>query len=415
MKTCIICRIEKQDNEFNKEHVIPDSINGYYIINTVCKKCNSTIGSKIDSKLTNHSWIKFVRWNLKIKGKSGTIPNPFSGTLNLRDNKTQKLRFEPNEENVFEIKLIPNIPKKIIDKNFTITIDAKDEHKIDEIIDKFLKRKGISKKEVNIQKRKGQKNRPWIESSLLLDFKEFKLALLKIAYEFAVENIPKYFKNKEAIAISKILLKLDFKNLYTIDFYGDGFNDKILEPFKYLIDFKNNNHYLILFDTPDFGLLCFINIFDTFNIVIRLSKKYGLIKESIIVGKNDMLTKKFSILTLDEVMKLTYTNEKIRFGYHFKSINEQIEFQQASTDPKFEFYQKNNSTPFFYSNGNIAYNNLYDKLKQPQLDKLPIGDTINEITTQIQLDENLFIKILPTNKLYQVLSVRLERHRNTKI
>ena len=50
MKKCIICKKIKEDGEFNKEHIIPESIGGSLTIENVCKECNSKLGEEIDSK-----------------------------------------------------------------------------------------------------------------------------------------------------------------------------------------------------------------------------------------------------------------------------------------------------------------------------------------------------------------------------
>ncbi|XYU91462.1 HNH endonuclease [Pasteurella multocida] len=50
MKICIICRKEfTTTRPATKEHIIPESIGGNYIIETVCKDCNSKMGTKIDA------------------------------------------------------------------------------------------------------------------------------------------------------------------------------------------------------------------------------------------------------------------------------------------------------------------------------------------------------------------------------
>jgi len=150
MKTCIICRLEK--TEFSDEHVIPDSMKGYYHIYTVCKTCNSDLGTKVDSKLVNHKFIEFQRHLLGIKGKSGAIPNPFAGTQTLRDDPEQKVIVTFDEKGQLTPRLLPKIPiinsgEKI--ENLTFTLDAKDIHLKDKIIDKILKRNGIDKSRLN--------------------------------------------------------------------------------------------------------------------------------------------------------------------------------------------------------------------------------------------------------------------------
>lgn len=67
MKKCIICR--QPTTSFSDEHVIPDAIGGYYHIYSVCKECNSDMGSLVDSKLTNHKFMEFQRRLYGLKGK----------------------------------------------------------------------------------------------------------------------------------------------------------------------------------------------------------------------------------------------------------------------------------------------------------------------------------------------------------
>ncbi len=79
MKKCIFCMKNKQDDEFNKEHIILDSLGGKGIDNfvyNVCKKCNSMLGSKVDSWFANDEVTKAYRYMLKIKGRNN-IQNPF--------------------------------------------------------------------------------------------------------------------------------------------------------------------------------------------------------------------------------------------------------------------------------------------------------------------------------------------------
>ncbi|TNE30514.1 MAG: HNH endonuclease, partial [Bacteroidetes bacterium] len=228
MKTCIICRIEKAETKFNDEHVIPDSIGGYYHIYLVCTKCNSNLGSKVDNKLTNHQFINFQRNLTNTKGKSGKVPNPFSGTHTLKNDEDQKVRLELNEDGAFEVRLIPNVPKAFTNE-FKIVVDKKDEHKIDEIIAKFLKRNGIPKEKVKIHQSECTTEKPWVHTTMTIDIKDFKMGILKIIYEFAVDSIPPYFFDSNAVLISKILETADFENLYSeITFIGDGFNKEIL-------------------------------------------------------------------------------------------------------------------------------------------------------------------------------------------
>lgn len=59
MKICIYCNKEKEDKEFNREHVIPQAIGGGSETNNpliikVCKKCNSIAGFFIDTPFSKY-------------------------------------------------------------------------------------------------------------------------------------------------------------------------------------------------------------------------------------------------------------------------------------------------------------------------------------------------------------------------
>ncbi|WP_109429067.1 HNH endonuclease [Acinetobacter baumannii] len=90
--TCIICRNEKVYTERSDEHVIPDSLNGYYHIYNVCKSCNSNMGSNVDGVLLNHKITQLYRFSEQIKGKSGNLPNPFKETRGIKDQPETKIR-----------------------------------------------------------------------------------------------------------------------------------------------------------------------------------------------------------------------------------------------------------------------------------------------------------------------------------
>lgn len=72
---CIICGEIKESTE---EHIIPKSLgNNELKISCVCKECNSGLGANVDNYLVNHRFVQIIRQNLKLKGQSGQIPNPF--------------------------------------------------------------------------------------------------------------------------------------------------------------------------------------------------------------------------------------------------------------------------------------------------------------------------------------------------
>lgn len=62
----ILC---KQTSPLTMEHIIPDALEGKLIFNCLCKDCNSKLGEKVDSQLTNYGPIKVIRATHGITGK----------------------------------------------------------------------------------------------------------------------------------------------------------------------------------------------------------------------------------------------------------------------------------------------------------------------------------------------------------
>ena len=416
MKICIICRTKKEEKNFNDEHVIPDSIQGYYHIYKVCTVCNSKLGTNIDQTLTNHKFIEFQRFLFNIKGKKGNIPNPFKGMHMLKDEPEQKVVLDVDSEGKFTPRLLPNITElktESLTDSFTISIDKKDEKNLDKIVDKILKRNGIDKNKITQTKTYSEIEHPYIQTTLKIDTQNFKAGMLKIAYEFAVDKIPEYFDDAQAFVISSILENADFVNLdKKVTFLGNGFDKEVLKPFEHLIEFENKNHYLILLSSR-FGLLCFINLFNTFSICIKLSEKSVYIQDNLIVGKNDLEEKSFKVYGIIELLQNTYTPIRYIFQHHFPDKESENEFLEMKKQNDFGYYYENGKIAFYDNNGNIVYDNINDKLLS--LEKKSKGDTKNSIITEFTLDEELYIKLLPSKKLYAVVLVRFEQFRISKI
>ncbi|OOF80854.1 hypothetical protein BKG92_10115 [Rodentibacter ratti] len=165
---CIICRKEKE--EMSREHVIPDSLGGNFVIETVCKACNSKLGHSIDVKFLNHNLIILYRQKYGLKGKTKKIPElPMTGRVDvLKDGIIQrKALSKKNNEGKLDLYSIPAI-------NELLELGEEEYVKIT------------------------------LEQNLL----DFKLGFLKMAYEFAVTTVDGYFNSPNAKKLSKILLDL---------------------------------------------------------------------------------------------------------------------------------------------------------------------------------------------------------------
>jgi len=414
MKECIICREEKSDNEFNDEHVIQDSIQGYYHINSVCKNCNSKLGTAVDSTITNHKFSEFQRLLLNIKGKKGKIPNPFGGTHVLKDDPNQKIQLRVDKEGKLKPYILPSIPdlkSASFGDSFTVVVDKDDENKIDKIIDKIAKRNGIPRENIKLFRQEVKKEKPEIKIDLGIDISNFKMGLLKIAYEFCVDSIPEYYNDEKAILISEILKGVNFSKLENSDlFIGSGFENIIPHNISQIIDTKERNHYLILFSVKKYGLICFIKLFNMFSIVVKMSDKPDYLAEDMIIGINDFDKKEFVKLHANEFLAQLFTPIEYRFQYWIEN-SEIKEFMRNQQSDDHDYYRIGTNIPLFNKNGEIIYNDIDEKLAQPTLIHNDVGDFINEIITEIKMDEELYLKLLPNNKLYKVVSVRAEQYR----
>lgn len=67
MRQCIYCKNTQPTNQFNREHVIPDSFGTFGpdtpVLNCVCKKCNSFLGKELDRPLARDSMEAAMRPN----------------------------------------------------------------------------------------------------------------------------------------------------------------------------------------------------------------------------------------------------------------------------------------------------------------------------------------------------------------
>ncbi len=410
MKKCIICREQKE--HFNDEHVIPEAIKGYYHIFSVCVDCNSKMGEKIDGALINHKFIEFSRSILGIKGKAKSVPNPFAGTHELKDDPNQKTLLKLNSEGQYQVHLIPNVPKfDELPSSFEIVLDKKDAHQIDIIVEKFLKRHGLDKSQVTTELTNHEVEHPFVKMQMKIDLHNFKLGLLKIAYEYSVDQIPKYFDDPQALLISKILLNADFENFYEkVVSYGSGFTKETMAGLEHLIDLHNNNHYLILQDTEQFGLLCFVNLFNQFHIAFKMTENFGFLDEGMLVGKNDIDAHTWQVLKTSELIDEIYTPEDWRYGYVFKDEAEQQMFLKDQDLPNFHCNEN-----VYNKHGQLIFNGLEDLIKIPDLKMEKVGDTKNAMITILHFEDELFHHFKHVDKFYQFSSVKCSRIRHTKL
>lgn len=296
MQKCIICH--RIDVQYTKEHVIPKALGGHYVLQKmVCVDCNSQLGSCVDDALVNHALSKMFRFAHEISGRARNLPNPFAGEHSMQSDPSQSVRIDVDASG----HLVPHFITQVKEEDLgggkvkvNISVDATNEDKLERIVKTKANRLGGSVEEVSASIEKTViRSDSKIRTHLAIDLQNFKIGLLKIAYEFGVHQIPDYMECSDAKEIAKILREGLFTEVYRYVNIGNGFNTDVISHFSDFLDFEGVKHYLILVGT-DAALLCFIHLHKLFTVGVTLS--YGPFREYFQIGVNDVEKGEFRIL-----------------------------------------------------------------------------------------------------------------------
>lgn len=391
---CIICRKDSED--MSDEHVIPDSMGGFYHIDSVCKACNSKLGKLVDSPLVNHKLTELYRFSRELSGKRGHIPNPFSGIFFQEGNENAKFRVDVDNENNLKVKSLPIVNiKKDGDKieSIEVSLDSEDSHKIDGIMKKLAKRHDLPEHSIVVGDKKRVLSTEGIKGKWQIDTLKFKIGLLKIAYEFAIDMVEGYFDDHSAIEISKILNSANYKRAEEYVKIGNGFQFEVFEPYENYLDLKSEKHYLILSNSP-LGLVCLVKLHDLFAVGVVLSSHKYLDIANTVIGINDMTKRTFQKFTLEGVINRCLGPTHTRFGYYFDSEHDAELAQQEINSPSFK-YEGNEcgEIPLFDESGQ----------KYPYL----LHELLQNLEPEVKYDEGWYIQkyCLKNNAKYHVKSV----------
>ena len=405
MKNCIICWQPQQ--EFSDEHVIPKALGGYYHIRSVCKKCNSHLGSHVDSKLVNHLISRFARYTGNLTGKSKTLPNPFIGTHTLATDPGQKVRLHLDTDGKFHPHLVPKIDYDLdLDRQelrLSVVVDASDR---DKILPSIEKKYGL---DIDRQSLPIESSPATVRARFSVDTLEFKIGLLKIAYEFAIDNLPSYRNDESATSIAAVLTRADYEEAATYAAIGNGLDRSILQSLREIIDFQKENHYLILITSP-FGIVCFVHLHNSFSIGVRLSERPY--PSDIVVGVNDIVNKKFELYDSNSISHLVFGTPEIRLQYFFATEAELIEFIRLQNSKTFGIHRHENGFPLFDVDGRDLRVTIESKVADLAMDDI---QSLDANILDVEMDQEVYVRVHPTNTLVRVTEVRLEYRRKNRL
>lgn len=206
-KKCIFCgrtEAELPKNEtFTEEHIIPEALGNKLLkINNVCKKCNSDLGTYVDNYFVDNTILKMIRNQLKLKGQSGKIPNPFEkgidkdGHVIYTDADFKPTYVSSVEENkkTGEVKIFA--PSKKVAK---------------EIAKKKLLRADVTPEKIRetllrIDQMESHFSQLTMKFDFSIELSRFELEMIKIAYEFAITSLGDiYLEDPRGIELREFL------------------------------------------------------------------------------------------------------------------------------------------------------------------------------------------------------------------
>lgn len=280
---CIFCLEERPPSD---EHVFPLAIGGTLHTDRVCAPCNSLLGNSVDAALCNHVFTVMRRWQLKLPGNSGSVPDGLKellgeGVLVSDPNVRLKVTSNPTDAvpnlrmlySVREIELPDGSEVK------QIIIDAKDAKQVGTIIERERKRAGaapLSKDELNNQiaaiLAAGPQTieRPQLRHQVGVDLVAFHNGLLKIAYELAFLWLGEsYIDDPMAAKLRDVILsRTDEQSAAlrgTITFGSD------IEPLHFWAD--DRDCHVAYCMVADARVAVCLKIFDVFSAVIAVSEE----------------------------------------------------------------------------------------------------------------------------------------------
>ncbi|PRH81265.1 HNH endonuclease [Arenimonas caeni] len=415
---CIICRVDKDALEFSDEHVIPDSLGGYYHIYSVCRTCNSRMGETVDSRLVNHKLTDLYRFVEGMAGKSGAIPNPFGDPTVSSENPDIKARAIMDDDGALKFQLIPRVvvhEEGGTPTSIEIMVDTQDEAEIGTILRKKLKRLGIDEFQARA-------NSELVRSVLdggfstrwRVDMQAFKIGLLKIAYEFAVDSIEGYFETPDAIEISRILREFDCEAVNRFVTVGSGLQPEVFEPFKDYLDLDSKKHYLVLIDAG-MELMGCVKLHRLFCVAVKLSSKRHLDKGQIIFGINDIENQTFRKLTFQELVAECMGPTHCRLGYFFATEEEARHAAAEINAPGYRYVSDRNGEPLLFQGGGAPNpRSISDIVARGRAADHWEGDWF---ITQIDFhpEDEVFVRSAGADCLYRVMGVEISRERMRKL
>lgn len=402
MRKCAICH--RTDVRYTNEHVIPEALGGRYVRqHMVCVDCNSELGRRVDDALVNHGLSKMFRFEHGLAGKAKKPPNPFAGEHSLRSDSSQKMRIDIDAGGRLVPYFITQVSREELGggrASVSISVDSNDEEKLEPMVRKIANRLGGSGEEalVDAEKTVVQSDSE-IHGRLAIDTRNFKIGLLKIAYEFGVDRIPGYMGCRDAREIAKILRGGLFEEVERYVNIGDGFDRRIMSPFSGFLGYDGVKHYVVLVGS-DAGVLCFVHLHNLFTVGVTLSTER--FAEHFEIGVNDVQKGSFRVWGPEDIRAST----KYRPLLHFETEVEAAEFREAERAAEFDYESIDGMWKLFTCDGRDTGKNIQhvvETLVPARTESVSGG-----LTEEFWFGEEVYLRRSRSGESVRVLAFRAE-------
>jgi len=275
---------DKIVTDFNEEHVIPEALGNKLLkIYDVCTKCNSLMGTKIDSELTNNVVSQMFRQINMILGKSGKIPNPFHSG---RDEDGRVVFIDENYQ-----PYLPPVERLDFDeKTGMLFVSGGDFDGIIKAINKKLARHNLQPLTTEkIEEMRGLMNttytQPKLNYSWSIDEYKLKLAFMKIAYEFGFLFFGHtYIEDDVAKELRNFIYDYIYNDIVCeniedyVRFTGESYRQNMHDMAKTLCDVtKDQFYHMIMTQDSQDGKCVHIMIGKVLTHIVRFCSLHGLL------------------------------------------------------------------------------------------------------------------------------------------
>jgi hypothetical protein len=369
------------------------------------------MGETVDSALVNHKLTDLYRFVEGMAGKGGAIPNPFGGLASSSENPDVQARAIADDDGALKFQLIPRVvvhEEGGAPTSIEIVVDAQDEAKIGTILRKKLERLGIDEPQARA---KSELVRSVLDGGFSMrwqvDTQAFKIGLLKIAYEFAVDSIGDYFETPDATEISRILREVDYEAVNRFVTVGSGLQPEVFEPFKDYLDLDSKKHYLVLINAG-MELMGCVKLHRLFCVGVKLSSKQHMDAGRAIFGINDIVNHAFRKLDFQELVAECMGPTHSRLGF-FATEEEARRAAAEIYAPGYRYASDGNGDPLlFQGDGAPDPRTLSDLVARGRTADRREGSWF---ITQVEFHpaDDVFVRSEGSGCLYRAIGVEISR------